>query len=149
MKFIKGIALVTPLILSIILLVGVFGRAFAPVTVSEVTIEVIPENSTESIGGSELANEASMAYAAYREYLQSDYNNRAERLEAQFDLLMAVIGVAVTTWIGLNVYNAAEKKQVDDLAKKSAQLEEKIAKSQQKINELEQAIESGIAARFS
>lgn len=161
--WVKGAALITPLILSIVLLVAVCGKSFAPIKVNEVILQVEPAVTEEGVQNPGMPNEASEAYAAYREELRNDYVFRAEQLENQFNILMAVIGIAVTTWIGLNVYNIAEKKQVDELAMKAMELEQEIIKSQKKLKELEQelnesvdrilenekAIEEGIPARFS
>lgn len=146
--WIKGAALITPLILSIVLLVAVCGKSFAPTKVNEVILQVEPAVTEEGGQPSRLPNEASEAYAVYREELRNDYILRAEQLESNFNILMAVIGIAVTTWIGLNVYNIAEKKQVDELAIKAAQLEKEIAEAQKKLDEIEQQLRDGIVPVF-
>jgi hypothetical protein len=45
-------------------------------------------------------------------------------LEAKMNSLIGIIGVAVAVWIGLNVYNIAERKEIEVLQAKIKQLDE-------------------------
>ena len=111
----KAAALITPLVLSIVLLIGVFGSALNPVS-------VVSESDSR---------------AARDSYVDKYYRDAEERLESKFNIVLSVVGVAVTVWVGLSIYNAVERREVEMIGNTVTSLEEKVKELEKKAKELE------------
>lgn len=82
-KVIKGLALFTPLIISIILLIVVIAR------------------------------------------FNEDITN-LQMLETKLNIGLSIIGIAITVWVGLNIYNVVERKEVEAVTMKAESLEKQL-----------------------
>ena len=95
--FSKGFALFIPSIVSICTFVFVFAKSVFRKEYIKLLSHCIGENSI-SIEG--IANQL--------------YNMLEEDKSTSFELIIGIIGVAVSVWIGLSIYNSIEKKDVED-----------------------------------
>lgn len=96
-KFVKGLALLIPTIIGVILLI--------------IVLQKLPEVDTN-----------------------------IELMELKMNSLIGIIGVAVSVWIGLNIYNVVEKeeiyktnKRLEEMEKKLKALEEDIEKASKQV----------------
>lgn len=55
-------------------------------------------------------------------------------IELKLNTGLYIIGIAISVWVGLNIYNLIEKKQVEELDKLTQELNEKINQISPKIN---------------
>jgi len=111
-KFVKGLALLIPTIIGVVLLA--------------IVLQKLPE-----------------------------VNTNMELMELKMNSLVGIIGVAVSVWIGLNIYNVVEKEEVAKMAEKIKHLESlieeseiKIASMNEKIEQTEERINRGVKAVF-
>lgn len=58
-----------------------------------------------------------------------------EVMEIRMDSLLGIIGVAVSVWIGLNIYNIVERNEIDNTYKRLEETEKKLEELEKKIEE--------------
>ncbi len=83
----------------------------------------------------------SQEFEKYKDDLKRNYTENIEQLNNKFNMLLALVGIAVTVWVGLNIYNLVDRAQIDILAKKQKEIAENIGKSQESITVLADAID--------
>lgn len=59
-----------------------------------------------------------------------------QAIEIKIDMGIAIIGIAISVWVGLNLYNLVEKKQVDELNELTSRLKKDIEEITPKIKEI-------------
>ncbi|AOY76673.1 hypothetical protein [Clostridium formicaceticum] len=92
---------------SICILLLLFARLSRP---NEITYNIeLPQN--------ELNTDISLNQQlnVYKNEVEQMYRIHLDVLDKRFNMFLMIIGIAVTTWIGLNIYNAVEKMEVDML----------------------------------
>jgi len=53
----------------------------------------------------------------YQEILQHNYTNSIESINTKFNVIISIIGIAVSVWVGINIYNLVDRVQLDNLKK--------------------------------
>jgi ABC-type multidrug transport system fused ATPase/permease subunit len=119
-RSLKALSLCIPLILSIILLVGVFVLAF----------------EVNASSGCTCYYHLADGQVVMITDAKSEYETAVRQIESKTNILLAIVGIAVTVWIGINVYNAVERYQVDKLEEKTGSLNAKLAEFEEKMNNM-------------
>lgn len=70
----------------------------------------------------------------YKNDLKDEYNQEVEQLNNKFNIIMGLLGVAITTWVGLNIYNFIDKRELENLTKKHNEDVQKINQLQMLVN---------------
>lgn len=62
-----------------------------------------------------LVDLASISFMIYGMISLNQSNNLESLKMFSFDFAVSIIGVAITTWLGLNIYNVIEKNELKEL----------------------------------
>lgn len=117
-SFSKTIALLLPSLVSICIFISIFLKF----TFKEKSIEVLSHTITD--------NNVSIEAIANQLY-QLIENNMYDSV----GLIIGIIGIAVSVWIGLNIYNAIEKKDIENIIGEiTEQFEKRSLEIDQKVN---------------
>lgn len=117
LKLAKGLSLLTPFVLCLVLFVAV----------------LLPSMNTSSPGPRQKYTQSAEPAQSQRE---ADLQREADQLENKVSVLLSIVGIAVTVWVSLNIYNVIERKQVDLLVDRAKDLEDRI----RQLTEREQAL---------
>ncbi|MEJ8552748.1 tetratricopeptide repeat protein [Tepidibacter sp. Z1-5] len=92
----------------------------------------------------------------YKRELKEQYNDNIDYLNNKFNTMISLLGIAVSVWIGLNIYNILQKSELDNLkqdieklSKKKGELEKSIISLKNKSKEDLNKIEIDYKNRFS
>ena len=83
----------------------------------------------------------SQEFEKYKNDLKQNYAENIKQLNSKFNLLLALVGIAVTVWVGLNIYNLVDRVQIDILAKKQKDITESITGISNSISNFNSEIE--------
>ena len=77
----------------------------------------------------------------YRNDIRQEYKANQEALDKKIDFFLAILSIAIAVWIGLNIYNYLDRKDLEKLTKdyndllvKANELEEKIKENTEKLD---------------
>lgn len=84
----------------------------------------------------------SQEFEKYKNDLKQNYAENIEQFNSKFNLLLALVGIAVTVWVGLNIYNLVDRVQIDILAKKQKHITESISMTNEELKNLRTGIEA-------
>jgi len=74
-------------------------------------------------------------FEQYKKTLDENYKNNIEIMDRKVTLLLTIIGIAVTLWVGINVINSSYKEDIYRMKEELAKSQEQIKKQQDEINE--------------
>ena len=122
-KFFKGLTLLVPLILCVVLFITIIHDVSS--SSNDTLIIHVTENSIDA------------QLNAYKEELKAEYANSIDNLESRVDILMAIVGIAVSVWVSLNIFSVIERHQLDAT-------EEKLRETLKKLNEAEKKLDAAM-----
>ncbi len=112
------IVIFSVLVCVLLLIVGIIIKPTIVNTEYTITIDKAITGSDKEILSQELEK--------YKDDLKLNYAENIEQLNNKFNMLLALVGIAVTVWVGLNIYNLVDRAQIDNLAKKQKEITENI-----------------------
>ena len=115
-----------------IILLGIY--SFKPVIVNREY--PMPKNLVDNNSSYVLNNQLEL----YKKDLQEDYNNHINNLNTRFNMLMTIFGIAITAWVGLNIYSYIDKFEFNDIKNEAESLRNEINNLKEREETLREAI---------
>jgi len=123
-KFFKCLTPLVPVILSVVLFITL-------------TRDIISSHDPDFYIIYATSESADAQLEAHKEELKKEYSSYFEALETRFDILMAIVGIAVSVWVSLNIFTVIERHQLDATEKKLNETITKLEAAEQKLSAFE------------
>lgn len=110
----KFMALATPCLLALIIVLGIFVTG---ITKTIKKVEYIDTN--ETVGMQE-------QYEMYKRDLDRNYEVLMDTVDKKMNIGLSILGIAVTVWVGLNIYNVLKREDLEELKRATDKIAKKV-----------------------
>ncbi|KNF06990.1 hypothetical protein CLPU_36c00060 [Gottschalkia purinilytica] len=128
---------------------------FIPTIVSIITISIVILNvgilKTQNIGrgkqtvinvSKDTPNASYKQIEAYKNEIRQEYEKSAKSIDDKINLGLAIIGIAVTVWIGLNIYNVIDKDHIKAIEDKAQGFKDEMKTIENEVQDFKDGIKT-------